>query len=127
MADDFGYEDLAVETQEMLVEAGAPCILRSPAAADYTAAGTVTGSPVNYVGTAVIVSIERPFREGESVIAGDQKALVSPLDFDVEPRAGWLFNTGSSYSDTGRFRVIDVRTTKPGPTTVLYELHLRRA
>lgn len=58
--------------------------------------------------------------DGESIRANDRRYLISAADLSEAPDTSWQI-----IDDSETFTIIDVKTTAPGSTSVLYDCHAR--
>jgi hypothetical protein len=78
----------------------------------------------SFVAKAVIIPFEESDTEGSLVRRGDARMFVAATSATVAGKS--MREVDSVLDGTELWKVVDVNDITPGPTSVLYELHIRR-
>lgn len=119
----FDYNAAAADADELLTESGQACVLGSVTTdaydpAESEAVVTNAAHPV----TAAILAYPQHFIDGSLILAGDKRALVSPVGLTVTPKPGDTLTDAAG----AEYKVIDAKELAPAGTVVLWTLQVRK-
>lgn len=134
MAEDFGYDELAADADEMIREAGMSSVLIKPSAATGAAYDPTPGAPLFYPCVAAVDRYQLHQIDGSRIMMGDKRVLLStvgvPDDFGDEA-AGYRISlggtvVGSQIVGGQQYKIIAADTIKPAQIPVYYEVQCRK-
>lgn len=113
------YEGLQATAGRLMGTYGRSVTLKrvTPGAFNPTTGTFAAGTTANHPFSAVITDFETAEIDGTLIQVGDKKLIGQP---PIEPVVGDTLEDGSK-----TYRVERLLETKPGPVSLIYELHLR--
>lgn len=123
------YASLASIAEKLIADNGRPVTLtresETPANASQPWRGNTTTDVDSLSATAVLLEYDKKEIDGDQVRRGDQKVLLAA---NVVGSAKDLkdYDKMVDDGDGEAWRIEDVRTLRPGPTTVIYTLQVRQ-
>ncbi|MCF0055517.1 hypothetical protein [Dyadobacter sp. CY356] len=117
------YSEMADMAKEAIAENGRPVILRrntegsyNPATDTFTGTGNVDENP-----SALFTEYKQAEIDGTVIIRGDKKVLLADAALTAPPEYNDIIVDGSD-----EYKVINIFTVKPGDTSIIYKLQVRK-
>lgn len=113
------YTEVAQAVREVLVEFGAPALLKQRTSVYNPATGVSAVTSVDVAVTAAVFDFERKFNDPTTILQGDKQVFLSVVA-GMQPKPSDRFVwQGQEHS------VINVKNLSPAGIMVLYELQVR--